>query len=189
MTVKDKKTNSKVKKKVTKKVTKKKIVKKKAPAKKSITKRTPGNNSKWHDHYLEIIKNLFEAGRTINDICVTFNISKQTYFNWKKEFFTDEFIDSIADWKENADRKVEQALFRKATGFIVVKEKSVKVGRKYEKVKEVVNVEGDVQAQRYWLNNRKKKDWSEKNEATKEPPKRKMSFGFKFDEEAEDLNE
>lgn len=194
-----------VKKKTTKKKTNKtskKVVKKtgisiqikdspknksKKKTKKKATKKTPQPHSKWREEYLQIIKNLFKAGRTIPDICICFGISESTYHNWRTLFFTDEVLESIGDWKAEADEKVELALFRKASGYIKIKNKVVKEGRKWVDVKEAVHVEGDVRAQQYWLNNRKKKDWSDNNEKDFEDENRNRSFGFTFDEEVEPL--
>lgn len=179
-------------------VKKKTILKKKEPIKKKVgrpkkvipkkivTKKKPQANSKWQDWYLEIIKNMLCAGRTIQDICVALGVSKQTYHHWKNEYFADEILDSMEQWQETADKKVESALFRRATGYIIIKEENIKIKGKLELVKKAVEIPGDVQAQRYWLNNRKRKDWSEKNEKDNSGGEnRKKTFGFKFDDEAE----
>jgi len=57
---------------IRKKTTKKKVTKKKTVKKKKITKKKPQPHSKWHDHYLEIIKNLLKAGKTIPEVCLSF---------------------------------------------------------------------------------------------------------------------
>ena len=202
MTVSKKTKKKKAKKKVAKKATKKPVIsikikdspkkktnkKSKKKSSKKVTKKTPQPHSKWMDCYLEIIKNLFQEGRTIPEVCVAFGISESTYHNWRNNFFTDEVLESIKDWKDEADGKVELSLYRKAKGYIKLTDETIKDGRKYIKVKKAVIIEGDVQAQKYWLNNRKKKDWSEKNESDDSGNNnRDRSFGFNFKDEAEPL--
>lgn len=176
-----------------KKVAKKKVAKKKATAKSSakskITKKKPQSHAKWHDHYLDIIENLLKDGRTVLDICCAFNVSKQTFYNWKKEFFSKHVLDSIKEWTEEADREIENSLYRRAKGYNKVVETQVRIrAGNYESVKKLVEVPGDVNAQRYWLNNRKRKEWSEKNEKDHSGGNdRERSYGFTFNDDEDPL--
>jgi len=185
-----KKTTSK--KKAKKKVAKKKATKKKAVKKKvnkSPLKKEPQRHTKWNDSYLQVIENLFRGGRTIKEVCLAFNISKQTFYNWKKEFFTEEVIDSMKDWKKEADSRVTSALFRNAVGRTESVSKDIldDDGNVIGTEITVVEIKGDVRAQQYWLNNRQRDKWSDKPEPEEGNGNGKKTIGFNFTEEADPI--
>lgn len=74
-------------------------------------------------------------------------ISRTTFYKWKSE--NSEFADLLKRGKEIADREVENALFKSATGFIGPDDK-------YYPPNTI--------AQIFWLKNRKKDDWKDKRE-------------------------
>lgn len=74
-------------------------------------------------------------------------ISRTTFYKWKSE--NSEFADLLKRGKEIADREVENALFKSATGFIGPDDK-------YYPPNTTVQI--------FWLKNRKKDDWKDKRE-------------------------
>lgn len=74
-------------------------------------------------------------------------ISRTTFYKWKSE--NSEFADLLKRGKEIADREVENALFKSATGFIGPDDKYYPP---------------NTTAQIFWLKNRKKDDWKDKRE-------------------------
>lgn len=74
-------------------------------------------------------------------------ISRTTFYKWKSE--NSEFADLLKRGKEIADREVENALFKSATGFIGPNDKYYPP---------------NTTAQIFWLKNRKKDDWKDKRE-------------------------
>lgn len=192
MAVKKKATTKKktAKKKVAKKkATKKKAVEKKAEDKSKILKKEPLRHTKWNDSYLHVIENLFRGGRTVNDICLAFKISERTFYNWKKEFFTEEVLQSMKDWKAGADAAVMSALYRNAVGRTESISKDIldDDGNVIGTEVEVMEIKGDVRAQQYWLNNRQRDKWSDKPEPVEGEGSGKKTIGFNFKEEADPI--
>lgn len=74
-------------------------------------------------------------------------IGKSTFYKWKNENV--EFAELLKESKEIADREVENALFKSATGFIGPDDKYYPP---------------NTTAQIFWLKNRKKDDWKDKRE-------------------------
>lgn len=108
-------------------------------------------------------------GLTDKEIAKEIGISKQTFYDWQKKY--PDFSDSIKKNKEVADRSVEDALFRKATGYktkeIIRERQWNKATGQYElvTVKEVEkDVAPDTTAQIFWLKNRKPEAWRDKRE-------------------------
>lgn len=80
-------------------------------------------------------------------IYTNMGVSRTTFYKWKSE--NSEFADLLKRGKEIADREVENALFKSATGFIGPDDKYYPP---------------NTTAQIFWLKNRKKDDWKDKRE-------------------------
>jgi transposase-like protein len=76
-------------------------------------------------------------GLTDEQIAHNMGISTTTLYEWKKKYA--EIADTLKKTKEVVDRKVENALFKKA-------------------------IEGDTTAMIFWLKNRRPNDWRDKRE-------------------------
>ena len=74
-------------------------------------------------------------------------ISRTTFYKWKNE--NSEFADLLKRGKEIADREVENALFKSATGFMGPDDKYYPP---------------NTTAQIFWLKNRKQDEWRDKRE-------------------------
>lgn len=102
-------------------------------------------------------------------------ISCSTLYEWKKRF--PEISEALARGKEPVDVEVENALHKLATGYTVLVRKTFKVKRVFFdamdrrcEVEELavgydeVHVPANVNAQKFWLANRKPEAWREKVE-------------------------
>ncbi len=111
-------------------------------------------------------------GLSERDIAHNLGISKSTMENYKKAHL--DFLGSLKRGKEVADSKVENALYKKATGYKYIEKQAIKVKNKYydEKGKKVEKedvvvvdiekvVQPDVAAMKFWLVNRQKGRWKD----------------------------
>lgn len=117
-------------------------------------------NSEYHDDH---VFRLCLLGMNDVEISSFFGISEQTLNTWKKKHPS--FLESLRNGKEDADAKVAAALYKRATGYKVMKTKfathegAITDEKEYEE--EVV---ADVGAAKLWLKNRQPDKWREKIE-------------------------
>lgn len=122
--------------------------------------------SKWDEVKSKL--NLVEAwardGLIEEQICKNLGISVQTLNNYKKEHV--ELVESLKRGKEVVDIEVENALLKRAKGYM------------YNEITQELNKEGDLvvtkivkkevvpdtTAQIFWLKNRKPKEWRDKQD-------------------------
>lgn len=102
-------------------------------------------------------------GLTDDQIAYNMGIARSTLNNWKIKF--PDVLDSLKLGKEVIDRKVENALLKRALGFeyIEVTKELTEIGM--EVTKEVTKqVSPDTTAQIFWLKNRKPVEWRDRKE-------------------------
>ena len=136
-----------------------------------MTKRKPkeehkpsGQPTSYKETYNEEVYRLALLGCTDAEIAVFFEVTETTINNWK--IAHPKFFESIKDGKVNADAKVAESMYRKAVGY---KKEVVKpIVAKGEIVDHVVeeHFEPDTRAAQIWLNNRRPKDWKQKQTVT-----------------------
>lgn len=88
-------------------------------------------------------------------------VSVITIYNWKKAH--PEIMEALRRGKEIPDIEVENALFKRAKGYDYIEtkiEKSEKYGEKTTTTTK--HVAGDVDAQKFWLKNRRPDKWKDK---------------------------
>lgn len=117
---------------------------------------------------LILIQGWARDGLTDEDIAHNMGIAKATLCDWKNKF--PELSDVIKQSKEVADRIVENALFKRATGYRykeITKETRYGInGEPLEYTKEVEKeFPPDPASMVIWLKNRKPDTWREKQEA------------------------
>lgn len=102
-------------------------------------------------------------GLTDEQIASNMGISRDTLYRWKKEYPV--FSDTLKKGKEVVDRKVENALLRRALGYSYKEVKTEKGEEGEEKVTVTVKeVVPDTTAQIFWLKNRKPEQWRDRKE-------------------------
>ncbi len=113
-------------------------------------------------------------GLTMEQIAKNIGVHVATLYDWQNK--SDELFEALKKSKDVADREVECALHRKATGYDQLIQRPQKVKRtiyndegkktaEYEEfilVDDVIHYPPDTTAQIFWLKNRKPKDWRDK---------------------------
>lgn len=100
-------------------------------------------------------------GLTDEQIAQNIGINPATLYDWKKKY--DEISEALKRGKEVVDRQVENALLKRALGYEYdeVKEK-YESGELTERTVTKKEVSPDVTAQIFWLKNRKRNTWSDR---------------------------
>ena len=99
------------------------------------------------------VSKLAKAGWTDAQMADFFQVTEQTWNNWKKK--DPEFFESLKDWKAEADHDVERSLYERALGF------TDPTGKKYAP---------DTTACIFWLKNRNPAQWRDKVDHGHEGP-------------------
>lgn len=111
---------------------------------------------------LSKIKFLAEQSYTDNQLAEIFCVNNDTIQNWKKQFPC--FFETLKKGKILADAKVEASLYQRACGYshpdIVIKT----VGGKVVKIPIIKHYPPDTTAIIFWLKNRKKEEWRDRQE-------------------------
>lgn len=110
-------------------------------------------------------------------IAKNMGVSEATLYNYKRQY--PEIANAFKKGKEVVDIEVENALFKKALGYNVVVQKAFKLkdiiyenGKKIseteriEYAEEEIHVPADTTAQIFWLKNRKRNEWRDKQEVS-----------------------
>lgn len=122
-------------------------------------------NPEYHDDWAW---SLAIKGATNEEIAEAFGISKRTFIRWEKDH--DSLREAVLRGKYAADAKVEKSLYQRATGYTVTDtEKTIDMDRdgnpKPVRVKTTTkNIPADTMAIMYWLNNRKRSSWNQRQE-------------------------
>ena len=104
-------------------------------------------------------------GATDEQLAALFNVGVHTIENWKRRH--PDFLGAITSGKEDADSRVAEALFRRATGY---SHDAVKIFAPKAEGGEPVVVPyteyypPDTQAASLWLRNRRPQDWRDKTD-------------------------
>ena len=126
-----------------------------------------GRPTSYNDEYAEQARKLCLLGATDKEMADFFGVSVTTVDNWKKNI--PEFVGALKEGKVQADVDVANSLYQRATGYEWTEQQAikVKVGQYEEKV-ELVEVRKatppDTTAGIFWLKNRRKADWRDKQE-------------------------
>jgi len=136
-----------------------------------------GRKGKYESHVkpkLVLIEAWCRDGATDLEIYTKLGISKDSFYEYRKKHF--EFYETLKKGKEVVDVEVENALLKKAKGYTIKVMKTFKV-KTYKRFdgelkpieelidkEEEVHIPADTTAQIYWLNNRRPKEWRNKQE-------------------------
>lgn len=133
--------------------------------------------SKWDDvrDKLILIEGWARDGLTDEQIAHNLGIHVATLYRYKNDY--NELCEALKKGKEVVDREVENALLKKALGFKETIKKAIKVknveysnGKRVRETEDViladeeVFIPPDTTAQIFWLKNRKREAWRDKQE-------------------------
>lgn len=123
-------------------------------------------NPKYHDDWAW---SLAIKGGTNDEIAQAFGISTRTFIRWRREH--ESLETAVTEGKDIADAKVEKSLYQRATGYqITDEERTIEMDprtgeQRPARVKKTIkNVVPDTMAIMYWLNNRRRAQWSQRQE-------------------------
>lgn len=137
-----------------------------------------GRPTKYKEEYNEKVEKLCKLGATDKEIADFFEVDEATINRWKIEH--PEFCESIKKGKVIADTNVSQKLYQRAMGYSYDEVHYEKINVDVDKVEETDNedlkmevykkklitkeVVPDTTAQIFWLKNRQRKYWRDKQE-------------------------
>lgn len=134
------------------------------PSNKDKPKRPMGAPSKLTPAKLDMILKMAGEGHTNEQIAKIIGVNVRTLQSWTKE--NEDLYLAIKQLKSQADAKVEQALFSRATGTLKVKERKV-VTKSDGSVEETLVEKDslpDATSMIFWLKNRQPGKWRERTE-------------------------
>jgi len=120
----------------------------------------PGRPTKYKPEYDEQAFRYSLLGATDKEMAGFFDISEQTLNTWKHEYPS--FLESIKNGKEDADARVVQSLYKRATGYAQTVQKPMVVsigggaGSEIEIAEYEEKIAPDTAAAFIWLKNRRK---------------------------------
>lgn len=119
-----------------------------------------GRPSKFDSINLDQVKLLASKGWTDKEMAVFFQITEQTWNNYKQRH--QEFFESLKNWKEIADGKVVRSLYERATGY--EHEDTYFASYQGTIIKETYtkHYPPDPTSMIFWLKNRKRAEWKDR---------------------------
>jgi hypothetical protein len=121
-----------------------------------------GRPSSYKPEYVEQAKSLAALGATDREVAQFFRIAEATLNTWKHAY--PEFLASLKTGKEASDQRVVSSLYRRATGYSYDAVKVFQYQGKELLVPYTEHVPPDTTACIFWLKNRQKADWRDRQE-------------------------
>lgn len=118
-----------------------------------------GRKTAYRNEYSEQAYKLCLLGLTDRQLADYFEVTEKTLNNWKRKH--PEFLQSLRDGKDKADGLVVQSLYQKAIGF---PQRTVEIDDEGNEVEKVHQHLPDTTACIFWLKNRQKHNWRDKQE-------------------------
>jgi hypothetical protein len=121
-----------------------------------------GRPTDYKPEYADQARKLCELGATDIDLADFFEVSDRTIYRWQSNF--PEFCQALKAGKESADDRVERSLYHKAVGYTFDSEKVFQHQGEIIRAKTREHVAPDTTAAIFWLKNRRKGEWRDKQE-------------------------
>lgn len=132
-----------------------------------------GQSSTYRPEYAEQARKLCLLGATDKELADFFEVTEQTINNWKKEQI--EFFESIKKGKDLADADVAERLFNRACGYVAPDVDIKVIDSRIVKTDFLKHYPPDTTAAIFWLKNRQKNKWRDKQEIDLSSPDGSMS--------------
>lgn len=121
-----------------------------------------GQPTSYKEDYEEQAFKLCLLGSTDKDLANFFNVCEATINNWKKDY--PQFLESIKKGKDEADSKVAASLYNRALGYSHPEDKIFNANGSEMIVPTTKHYPPDTAAAIFWLKNRQKESWRDKQE-------------------------
>lgn len=125
-------------------------------------KSNAGAPTKYKPEHNEQVYKLCLLGATDKEIADIFGICEATLNNWKADY--PEFLESIKRGKDDADANVADRLYQRAMGYEHKEDQIFQYQGKPVIVPTVKHYPPDPTAAIFWLKNRQRGKWSDKQE-------------------------
>ncbi|MBT0318577.1 helix-turn-helix domain-containing protein [Morganella morganii] len=132
-----------------------------------------GKPSSYQPEYAEQARKLCLLGATDKELADFFNVSESTINKWKIDFV--EFSESIKKGKDLADADVAERLFNRACGYVAPDVDIKVIDSKIVMTDFMKHYPPDTTAAIFWLKNRQKNKWRDKQEIDLSSPDGSMS--------------
>lgn len=137
-----------------------------------------GRPSKYEKIDLKQVEMAARKGWTDEEMCEFFGVVRSTWYEWKLKH--KEFSDSLKEWKEEANSRVERSLYERAMGYSVPEDKIFNQNGEPLIVPTTKNYPPDTAAAIFWLKNRNPEKWKDKqdidfNDKTPPSPEKRKS--------------
>lgn len=119
-----------------------------------------GRPSKFDEIDLDQVKSLATRGWTDQEMADHFKVARSTWSKWKIDH--PEFSDTLKNWKDEADKRVERSLYERALGFSHPEEKIFQHNGEALRVSTVKQYAPDTTAAIFWLKNRNPDEWKDR---------------------------
>ena len=120
-------------------------------------KRPVGRPSKFSSLNLQDIKKYVISGLTDEQLRIVLHISESSLNRFKHS--CPEFWESLREWKQNADKRVERSLYERACGYSHPAVKFFQHGKKIIKQEYIEHHPPDATSMIFWLKNRQPEVW------------------------------
>lgn len=121
-----------------------------------------GRPSKYKEDFAKQAFKLCLLGATDTDLAKFFEVDEATINRWKLKY--EEFCEALKDGKQEADARVAESLFRRALGYKHPEDKIFNNNGEPLVVQTIKHYPPDTTAAIFWLKNRQKDSWRDKQE-------------------------
>lgn len=120
--------------------------------------------TKYKAEYCEQAHKLVLLGATDTQLADFFEVTEQTINNWKLQH--EEFFESLKLGKEEADSRVEESLYNRATGYSHPEDKVFNNNGEIITHRVIKHYPPDPTSMIFWLKNRQPEQWRDRVEHT-----------------------
>lgn len=124
----------------------------------------PGRKSVYRPEFAPQALKLCKYGLTDDELAEWFGVHRATIYRWRGEH--PDFAEATQLGKDEADDRVEKALYRRAVGYDIRTEKLFSYEGSISRADVIEHIQPDVKAITFWLKNRRKEKWRDVSEFT-----------------------